>query len=301
MHTRITCSKGRVSSNAVLSFAVHSNVYAVILAAISAVLIAAGTVWRHQIVRGGHRSDASPLASVKRPSWWGSVGLALLAYAFQVGALAFGSLLVVQPILVLSLMLTLVLSARVDDRRMTVPEAFWAVVLTACVGVMVVLGRPSAGTREVPAWEWAAVTAGGALVAAGAFAFAYRRSPATKALTLGLTCGAVFGLLAVYAKVAVDAFAAGGAGAMLATWQFWAVLGCAVVGMALQQYAFDAGELGLSLPASKVGEPLTALALGYALLGEKFAVGSSWGWALIGASISGMLLATAMLAREAAD
>lgn len=296
MPPRITRSKLPASSNAVISFAVHSNVYAVVLAAISAVLIAAGTVWRHQIVRADHANSKSPLASVRRPSWWGSIGLALLAYAFQVAALAFGSLLVVQPILVLSLMLTLILSARVEDRKMSTAEVFWATVLTACVGVVVILGRPSAGTRDVPGWEWVAMTVGGVVASAAAFAFAVRRSPGPKALTLGLTCGAVFGFLAVYAKVAVDAFVTGGITGLLTTWQFWAVIASAIVGMALQQYAFDAGDLGLSLPAAKVAEPLTALALGYALLGEKFAVASAWGWGLIGASISGMLLATAMLA-----
>lgn len=264
-------------------------------------LIAAGTVWRHQIVRGDHGNSKSPLASMRRPAWWGSIGLALLAYAFQVAALAFGSLLVVQPILVLSLMLTLVLSAHVDDRKMTVPEVFWATLLTACVAVVVILGRPTSGTRQVPMWEWIVVTLAGVALTAAAFAFAYRRRPAPKALTLGLAGGAVFGFLAVYAKVAVDAFVTGGVHGLLTTWQFWAVLVSAGIGMTLQQYAFDAGELGLSLPASKVAEPLTALILGYALLGEKFAVDSSLGWTVIGASISGMLLATAMLARESAN
>ena len=66
--------------------------------------MAAGTVWRHRIMRDG----SSVVKSMRRPAWWASMGLAFLAYGFQAAALAFGTLLVVQPILALSLMLTLV-------------------------------------------------------------------------------------------------------------------------------------------------------------------------------------------------
>lgn len=277
----------------------HSNFAAVTLAFISAVLIAVGTVWRHRILRAGQsRSEANdaPLASLGKVQWWLSIAIALLAYAFQAAALAFGSLLVVQPVLVLSLMLTLILSAAVERRRMSRREIIWAAVLTASVSVVVLVGRPQPGAREVPGWEWVAVIALGLLITAGAFVFAYRRSPQTKALTFGFTCGAIYGYLAVFAKVAMDVLAREGVWAMLRSWQLWAVAATAVVGILVQQYAFGAGDLATSLPASKVAEPIVALALGYTLLGEEFAVGA-WGMVLMGASISMMLLATVQLTR----
>lgn len=262
-------------------------------------LIAVGTVWRHRILRAGQgtgEANNAPLKSLRQPAWWASLAIALAAYGFQAAALAFGSLLVVQPILVLSLMLTLVLSARVERRRMTRAETVWAIILTASVAVVVILGRPQPGQRDVAAWEWALVTALGLAAGVAAFAFAYRRSPATKALTYGLTCGAVYGYLAVFAKVAMDELVRGGVAAMLSAWQFWAVLISAVVGVLVQQYAFGAGNLATSLPASKVAEPLLALALGYLLLGETFAVGSL-GVVVMVASISVMLVAAVQLTR----
>ena len=84
--------------------------------------------------------------------------------------------------------------------------------------------------------------------------------------------------------------------AMLASWQFWAVIATAVAGIVVQQYAFGAGDLATSLPANKVAEPMVALALGYTLLGEEFDVGG-WGLALMGASISIMLLSAVKLTR----
>ena len=275
----------------------HSNGYAVLLASISAVLIAVGTVWRHRILRAGRahgQANKTPLAALRYPAWWASLGLALAAYGFQAAALAFGSLLIVQPILVLSLMLTLMMSARAEHHRMSAAEAFWAVVLTACVAVVVLLGRPLPGTRPVPGWEWGVVIGVGIAVVLGACALAYRRSPTAQALTFGLTCGAIYGYLAVFAKVTVDILTTDGLTAMLLSWQLWAVVVCSILGVIVQQYAFGAGELTLSLPANKVAEPLVALLLGYTLLGEEFSVGS-WGLVVMGASISGMLLAAAML------
>ena len=274
---------GRCCSWPLISFAVHSNSAAVVYAFISAVLIAVGTVWRHRILRAGQartEANGAPLASLGKVQWWLSIAIALMAYAFQAAALAYGSLLVVQPMLVLSLMLTLLLSAAAERRRMSRHESIWAALLTASVAVVVLVGRPQPGAREVAGWEWVAVIALGLVVTAGAFAFAYRRSPQTQALTYGFTCGAIYGYLAVFAKVAVDVLARDGVWAMARSWQLWAVVATAVVGLVVQQYAFGAGDLALSLPASKVAEPIVALALGYTLLDEEFAVGA-WGMGLM--------------------
>lgn len=151
---------------------VHNNALAVFFAFASALTIAIGTVWRHQIVlrynaeqqeklekrekrdEAGGQPPAGAIGAIRRPTWWLSLSLAWLAYGFQAVALAFGTLLVVQPVLVLSLLLTLVLSARVEQRKMEIDETFWATILTVAVGVLVVLGRPEPGAREASISEW---------------------------------------------------------------------------------------------------------------------------------------------------
>ena len=65
----------------------------------------------------------------------------------------------------------------------------------------------------------------------------------------------------------------------------------------MQQYAFAAGRLATSLPASKIIEPLVAFSLGVFLLGESFRVDSAAGWAAVGTSIGVMLVSAAMLTR----
>lgn len=279
----------------------HNNFLAVAFALLSAATMAAGTVWRHRIMRGGARQGEeaadSPLSSIKQWSWWASMGLAFLAYGFQATALAFGSLLVVQPVLALSLMLTLIFSAWAEHRHMTTPEAFWAIALTASVGGVVVLGHPGHGERTPPAWEWVTVVATAIGVVVGAFALASRRRASAKALIFGIACGAMFGYQAVFSKVAVDDFVAGGLTGLITSWQLWAMLVAATAGTLVQQYAFAAGNLATSLPASKIVEPIVAFSLGIAVLGETFGVQSAAGWVAVGTSISVMLVSAAMLTR----
>lgn len=271
----------------------HNNFLAVVFALVSAATMAGGTVWRHRIMRDG----SSVLRSMRRPAWWGSMGLAFTAYGFQAAALAFGSLLVVQPILALSLMLTLVFSAWAAKRHMQPAEAFWAIVLTASVASVVVVGRPAPGERTPATWEWAVVVGAGAVVSITACAIASRRRANSRALIYGIICGAMFGFQAVFSKVAVDDFVAGGVAGLIMSWQLWAMLVAATAGTIVQQYAFAAGNLATSLPASKIVEPLLAFSLGLTLLGESFRDQSVFGYVLVGSSVSVVLISAAFLTR----
>lgn len=301
---------------------VHNNALAVLFAFASALTIAIGTVWRHQIVlryndeqrrrqaewreelpddpadQPVRQSSAGAIGAIKRPTWWLSLSLAWVAYGFQAVALAFGTLLVVQPVLVLSLLLTLLLSARVEQQRMELDETFWATVLTVAVGVLVVLGKPEPGAREASLSEWLiALGAGVVVMVVTAFA-AKRQGSVMRAFLLGAICGAIFGYLAVFSKTAVDAFVRGGIVELVTTWPLYALLAAAVVGTIVQQYAFSAGNLSQSLPAMKIFEPLLAYSLGMTLLGETFTVTTVWGWALMALAVVAMFVATFFLSRK---
>ena len=67
----------------------HNNFLAVAFALVSAATMAAGTVWRHRIMRAGApegENNDSPMRSIKQPAWWASMGLAFVAYGFQAAA-----------------------------------------------------------------------------------------------------------------------------------------------------------------------------------------------------------------------
>ena len=204
----------------------------------------------------------------------------------------------VQPVLVLSLMLTLLLSARVERRPLSTATTFWSVLLTAFVGIVVVVGRPSPGERTPLTWEWMFAVGLGLVGLFATFACSRTRSAAFQSLSFGILCGAIFGYLAVFSKVAVDAYVRGGVAGILGAWQFWAMLVSAVLGTVVQQYSFNAGPLAQSLPAMTIFEPIVAFGLGYMVLGEKFLIDSTAGWLVLIAALGVMIAATIILSRN---
>lgn len=277
---------------------VHNTFLAVFFAFLSAMTIAWGTVVRHRIAEeapdDGHQAF---MTAIRRPLWWAGTSTALIAYGLQAVALGFGTLLVVQPILVLKLMLTFPLSAKYDGRRVTFDEMFWSAVLTVAVSVLVLLGRPTPGMVHPPLDRWIPALVIGVIVLASMLQFAKSQIRREKALILGIVCGATFGYVSVLSKATVDVFVHNGWMGLVSNWEPYALVLAASLGTVIQQYAFNAGALKNSLPAMTIGEPIVAFALGYAVLGESFQV-SGWSWVYMGSALVAMCLATVALSRK---
>lgn len=278
----------------------HNEVLAVILGLGSALTIAWGTVIRHQLA-DELPADAGTMSGVwsvvTRPTWWAGVLLALTGYGLQIAALAFGTLLLVQPLLVMSLMFTLPLSAKFAGRRISKAETAWAVLLTIAVTVLVLLGRPLPGDPRPPLSRWIPALIVGAVVFAVMYHAAATWLRSQKALVLGLTTGWLYGFVAVLSKAVVDIWIHEDLAAFVVSWETWSLIGLALIGVAVQQASFNAGALRNSLPAMTCAEPVVAFVLGYAVLGEKFqAVGTQWIW--MGAALIAMIASTVVLSRK---
>lgn len=276
----------------------HNYLLAVLFALLSALTIAWGTVVRHRIAEAAPvGGNAAILSAMKRPLWWAGMSTAIIAYFLQVVALGFGPLLVVQPILVMSLMFTLPLSARYDGRRITVSEMTWATVLTVAVSVLVLLGRPLPGITHPPLERWFIPVGVGFVVLFGMDRFASRQIRREKALILGIVTGAIFGYVAVFSKAVADIFILHGFLGLLTNWELYALILASTLGTVVQQSSFNAGALRNSLPAMKSAEPVVAFSLGYLVLGEKFsATDLEWLWMAL--ALIAMILATVMLSRR---
>lgn len=281
---------------------VHSNLLAILFALASALTIAWGTVVRHRIAEEAPADGSlkgSPFwNAVSRPLWWAGTGTALLGYGLQVVALGFGTLLVVQPILVLSLMFTLPLSARYDGRRISVTEMSWAGLLTAAVAILVILGRPLAGNPHPPLDRWVPALVAGAVALTLLERLAQLQIRRHKALLLGVVTGALFGYVAVLSKAVVDVFLQGSVMGLLTNWETYGLILGATLGTIVQQYSFNAGALKNSLPAMTITEPIVAFSLGYAVLGERFQVTTALGWSLMGVALLAMIASTVALSRR---
>ena len=124
----------------------------VLLAVLAAVFLAIGIVVRQRATMDVPQehgvSSVMFLTLLRRPLWWAGTAAAVAGYVFQALALAKGSLLLVQPILVSALLFALPLSARLARRRVTRGEWLWAVVLTVALAVFVVLAKTRPGDYE---------------------------------------------------------------------------------------------------------------------------------------------------------
>lgn len=277
----------------------QSNFLAVVFALASALTIAWGTSVRHQIAAQPGTTDTgkqkSPMAAaIRRPIWWAGLSTALIGYGLQMVALGFGTLLIVQPILVLSLMFTLPISAHADGRKTPLDEMAWAGVLTVAVAILVVLGKPSPGNPQPPMERWLPALGIGFVLLLGLDRLSTRVDANRRALLLGTVTGGIYGYVAVLSKATVDIFIHEGFLGMLLSWQLYSLILLAGLGAVTQQYAFTAGRLKNSLPAMKIFEPIFAFALGYAVLGEAFQV-SGWQWLLMALALALMILSTIAL------
>jgi drug/metabolite transporter (DMT)-like permease len=275
---------------------------AALLAVLAALLFAVASVAQRDaaadVPDDAARGRRLVAALVRSRRWWtGAVG-DTGGYVVQAAALGLGSVLLVQPLLVTTLLFALPLEARRSGRRVPTPQRWWAGTLVVALALFVLVGQPSAGVERAPASHW--VPAGlvlvlllvGCVVGAGP-----RRGPRRAAL-LAVGAGLAYGLVGVLTK-SVVALLTHGLVPLLTGWETWVLVVAVTVGTLLQQAAFGAGPLSASLPAVTVGEPLVASVLGVLVLGEHVQA-SGPTLVLIGVLVAVTIVATAALARGSA-
>lgn len=234
---------------------------------------------------------------LRRRLWWAGTAAAGTGYAFQAVALAYGSILLVAPLLVSALLFALPLSARLAHRRVTRSEWGWAVLLTLSLGVFVALARTEPGDYEGSALT--AVIAAGicVLFVAGCLLVALRLSDWRRALMLAVGVGVLFGVVAVLTKLVMHLVTEGNLARVMASPVFYLLVVVGVIATLLQQSAFHAGSLRASVPAMLVLEPVVAVLLGEVVLGEHLAVSKPVAVALLIAAGT-MAAATIALGRD---
>ena len=77
--------------------------------------------------------------------WWAGSVVAGAGFGLQAAALGLGSVVLVQALSVTSLLFALLISAKVNHRRITRRQGIWAVLLAAAVAVVVTVGNPQDG------------------------------------------------------------------------------------------------------------------------------------------------------------
>ncbi|MGG7102318.1 DMT family transporter [Rhodococcus sp. 24CO] len=275
---------------------------AVLFAIGAAVCIAIGTVVRQRtaaVVPDDSIGALGPITTlVHSPIWWLGTIVGMVGYALQAAALGVGSLLLVQPLLVLSLLFALPLGARFSGRTISAREWLWAAALTTSVAVLIIVGDPRPGQPRAETQHWVMITLIGLPFVALCLFGAHRRTGSARALLLGIAGGSLFGVAAVLTKGVVHLLTLGPS-AVLTSFEFYALVAVAAVATSVQQSAFQAGDLQASLPATTIMEPVIASLLGFVVLGEYLDADRTVAAVLVLAVVA-MIAATIALARNAA-
>ncbi len=272
---------------------------AVLLALCAAFFIAIGDVIQQRSAHEVTDEQVSPFQLFKRllrdKTWWlGSVAGGA-GFGFQAAALGFGSVLLVQALLVTSLLFALPMSAYFAKRRISRSQWLWAVLLAASVAVIVTVGNPTAGHSRGGLQLWLVVAAimGPALIACVVGAKILTGKPAA-AVLLALVSGSLWGLFAVLTKGVVGRLDHGIEAVLLSPELYaWALV--AIAATAWQQSAFRAGAMAASLPTMTIAEPIVGSVLGIFVLGETLRPGEA-GWFMLIVAVVVMVCATAALA-----
>jgi drug/metabolite transporter (DMT)-like permease len=273
----------------------------VLLALLAALFLAIGIVVRQRAtvdVPAEHGvSSVMVLTLIRRPLWWAGTAAAVAGYVFQALALANGSLLLVQPILVSALLFALPMSARLAHRSVTRGEWAWALLLTLALAVFVVLAKTRPGDYEasLPSSALVALVCTAAVTAC--VIVAVRTAGWKRAVLLAVAVGVLFGVVAVLTKLVMHLLVHEGLRYVLTTPVLYLLVVLGIVAVILQQSSFHAGSLQTSVPTMLVLEPVIAVMLGAVVLGEHLTVNGLQAVALT-VAIAAMAAATIALGRD---
>jgi drug/metabolite transporter (DMT)-like permease len=222
----------------------------------------------------------------RQPTWLLGFGCMIAGFAFQVSALHFGPLALVQPILAVELLLVFgYLALRAGQSRAHWRD--WAAAVAMSAGVSVFLGAaaPTGGRPHAPAGSWWLAGLASAAAVAVAVAAVQRRSPVPRAAGLGIATGIAWGFVAAVIKELSSRIAAGPS-AIFSSWSVYVLMVTGAAAMLLASHAMAAGPLAASQPGFTIGDPVVAILLGVFLFDER--LGASPG--ALAAEVAGLLV-----------
>jgi drug/metabolite transporter (DMT)-like permease len=202
----------------------------------------------------------------------------ILGFVFQLTALRFGDLALVQPILAAELLFVFGYLAIAGSRRVKRRDWLAAAAMSAGIGVFLRLAAPSGGRLHAPGSSWllAALVTVCVVLAALGVAFGLGRRLGTSrgrsAAVLGSATGIAWGFMAAVIKE-LSSHLGGGPGAVFSTWSLYVLIAAGAATMLLASHALAAGPLAASQPGFTILDPLAASLLGMFLFGEHIRTG----------------------------
>ncbi|MES9542127.1 DMT family transporter [Actinomadura sp. NPDC000600] len=271
-----------------------------VVAVVAACLIGLGFVAQQ------HAAFQEPLGRILHPRllldllhsrlWLGGIGLMIagqLVFAFALNLVGVAQ---ATPVLTLNLVFALIAAHVIYREPLGARTLLGSLTLTGGVALFLFIGRPHGGT---PPGELSFRWVGGAVVLGLAMVVALgggHKDLRVRAMLLASAAGLLYGLQDTLTRSVVLLFDKGVGGAFT-TWQPYGLVGIGALALLFAQSAFDAAPLRISLPASTAAEPLTGIALGIVVFGEKVRL-STIDLALGALGLAGMVAGIVVLGRS---
>jgi hypothetical protein len=259
-------------------------VLGILIALVGAIFLSLGAQFQHSgvgVVEERHGSGAKAGLSVKqlmhllaRPSWVIGTVLLGLAILLQLTSLTFAPLIVVQPIGAVALVITAIINSRVTKTRIQGPVLRAIALCVGGIALFVTVATFVAEEQVVGETQLVivlSILAAVIVLLALTFAFARKRAGA---LFYIIAAGVLYGFVATLAKVVINrvgnlmAGIVGGEFEWLTILCVVGLLVATVLGAYFVQTAYSLGSPDLVIAGLTVVDPLLAVAIGIAVLGE---------------------------------
>jgi drug/metabolite transporter (DMT)-like permease len=268
---------------------------AILLAVAASLCTAMSSVCQRQSARSSQTAGFDlwlVFRLARQPVWLLGIASMILGFLFQLTALHFGGLALVQPVLAAELLFVFGYLAIAGSRRVQRRDWLAVAAMSVGIGVFLRLASPSGGRPHAPGSSWllAGLITLGVVLAALAVAFGLgSRSGAPRsrrAAVLGAATGVAWGFVAAVIKE-LSSHLGDGIGAIFSTWSVWVLLAAGAASMLLASHALASGPLAASQPGFTILDPFTASLVGVFLFGEHIRTGA--------ADLAGQALALAVV------
>jgi drug/metabolite transporter (DMT)-like permease len=214
----------------------------------------------------------------RQPAWVLGIASMILGFVFQLTALHFGDLALVQPILAAELLFVFGYLAVAGSRRVRRRDWLAAAAMSAGIGLFLRLASPSGGRLHAPGSSWllAGLVTAGVVSAVLAVACGLGDRPGAsgsrRAAALGVATGISWGFMAAVIKE-LSSHIDDGIGAIFGTWSLYVLIVAGAATMLLASHALAAGPLAACQPGFTILDPFSASLLGVFLFGEHIRTG----------------------------
>ena len=249
------------------------NVLAISIAVAAAVVFALAAALQHHAafheVRHGLLDVRLLWRLLHRPIWVFGQLTDLLGIALHTTALQLGTLVLVQPVLVSGLVLSVPMEAALNRLRPHRRDLAGVALATVGLAAFLLAANPSGGINRPSGVAW---LLSGGLVGAGVLVLLvlsrHTARGSRSGAYVGMATGVLFGFTAALLKTCADILATRPLTLPL-HWEMYALIGAGIVGMQLNQSAFQHSSLASPLTAMTIAEPLVSVVIGLTAFHER--------------------------------